>query len=100
MFLQQVLNIVETCFSTRQAVLYSTELAQPFSSLRERHAHVPTASLSTATSEGSDGSEGHWVPRSVIQCLSRQRSRLIRPRRLLFSFVEAARGLHQRIETA
>jgi hypothetical protein len=59
MFFQQVLNIVEACFSTRQAVLDSTELAQPFSGLRERYPHMPAATLSTATSERGDGPEGH-----------------------------------------
>ena len=100
MLFQQVLNIVEACFSTRQAVLDSTELAQPFSRLRERHAHMPTATLSTPASKRSDGPEGHQVARSVIDCLGRQRSRLICPRRLRFSLVEAARGLHERIEAA
>src|SRR6266849_3458933 len=100
MFFQQVLNIVEACFITRQAVLDSTELAHRFSGLRERYAHMPTAALSTAASERSGGPEGHQVARSVIKSLGRQRSRLICPRRLGFSIVEAARSLHERIEAA
>ena len=59
MLFQQVLNIVETYFITRQAVLDSTESAQPFSRLLELHAHMPTAALSTAASERGDGPEGH-----------------------------------------
>src|ERR1700704_4939395 len=100
MFFQEVLNIVKGCFCTRQAVLDSTELAQPFSGLRERHAHMPTSSLSAATSERGDGPEGHQVARRMIECLRRQWSRLICRRRLRFSLVEAARGLDERIETA
>jgi len=71
MFFQQVLNIVEACFSTREPVLDSTELAQPFSGLRERHPHMPAAALSAAASERDDGPEGHQVARSVIDCLGR-----------------------------
>jgi len=59
MLFQQILNIVEACFRTRQAVLDSTELAEPFSGLRERHPHMPTAALSTAASERSNGPESH-----------------------------------------
>src|SRR5437867_13121566 len=100
MFFQQVLNVVEANFITRQPPLDSTELAQPFSRLRERRAHMPTAALSTTLSERSDGSERHQVARSVIKCLRRQRSGLICPRRSRCSLVEAARGRHERIEAA
>src|SRR5438552_16484875 len=100
MLFLEILDIVDASFSTRQAMLDSTDLAQPFSRLRERNAHMPTAALSTAASERSNGSEGHQVTRSVIKCLRRQRSRLICPGSLRFSVVESARGLHERIEAA
>src|SRR5438552_15419456 len=100
MFFQEVLDIVEACFSTRQAMLDSTDLAQPFSRLRERNAHMRTAALSTAASERSNGSEGHQVSRSMIKCLRRQPSRLNWPGSPRFSVVESARRLNETCEAA
>ena len=63
-------------------------------------AHMPAAALARAAQQRGHRAEGHQIAGRMIEHLRRQRLRAVDAGGLRFGGVEAARGLHQRIEAA
>ena len=78
----------------------AAEMAKPVTGLRKRHAHVPRTAFFDTAFERRHHRKGEQITGGVIEHLRRQRFRLGRTERFRFCDIEAARRLHQRIETA
>ena len=99
-FLDQVLDVLETCIRRLQSIRQTAKVAQPSRCLRQRHLDVPASAFPRLPDTRHDRSERHEVTGGMIESLRRQLLRSCRAEGLRFRDVEAACGLHQRIEAA